>query len=122
MELIVGIIIIVIFVAICLPKESNVKSTGRRGLYEQKLMDPRWKAKREKILKRDGYRCTWCGKTENLQVHHKYYMKYPDGSFAEPWDYPDDKLVTLCKDCHEQWHKQHQVKTYYRKWGTHYDY
>ena len=88
--------------------------------YGRLLEDPRWKAKRKRILERDNYRCTWCGRAENLQVHHKYYMRYPDGKMAEPWDYPDDKLVTLCDRCHREWHGKHKVKVYWRKWGVHF--
>lgn len=101
--------------------ESDGKKKSRNILYEKKLSDPRWKMKREKILDRDGHRCVWCGRTDHLQVHHKYYMKYPDGRFAEPWDYPDDKLITLCENCHRRWHEKHKVKVYYRKWGVHYE-
>lgn len=31
-----------------------------------------------------------------LHVHHRYYDEGKD-----PWDYPSEALVTLCKDCHE---------------------
>ena len=91
-----------------------------RDAYSMLLQDSRWKNKREKILTRDNYTCQWCGRRDNLQVHHKYYMKYPDGKMAEPWDYPDDKLITLCSRCHKRWHKKHKIKTYYRKFGEHY--
>ena len=123
---IISVIVIIMLSIVCLPKEDgksyNGKTAKRRNLaYERKLSDPRWKMKREKILDRDGHKCQWCGRTDHLQVHHKYYMKYPDGRFAEPWDYPDDKLITLCEDCHRKWHQKYPVKTYYRKWDVHYE-
>lgn len=130
MELL-SVILVFVFVFVYLSKKLNRywKTTysygGQRGgrniVYEEKLSDPRWKMKREKILDRDGHKCQWCGRTDRLQVHHKYYMKYPDGRFAEPWDYPDDKLITLCEDCHRKWHQKYPVKTYHRKWGVHYE-
>jgi len=97
-------------------------STGshKKGEYYDKLLDPRWRAKREKILERDHHRCLWCGKTDHLEVHHCCYEKYPDGSRPEPWDYPDSKLMTLCRDCHEKYHRKYHVGVYRRKWGVHY--
>lgn len=132
MELIFVILIFILMIVYLSKKLDRIDKTygnttysygGKRDrniLYEEKLSDVRWKAKREKILARDGHKCQWCGKTDHLQVHHKYYMKYPDNRFAEPWDYPDDALMTLCENCHKGWHKKHKVKTYRRKYGIHY--
>ena len=89
--------------------------------YNEDLNDERWKEKREKILKRDGYKCRWCGSIDRLQVHHKYYNKYPDGSMVRAWDYPDDALMVLCDDCHKKYHKNHKSPVYYRKGGVHYE-
>jgi len=63
--------------------------------YSEKLMNPKWKRKKTKILKRDDCTCQHCGDTESLQVHHRYYR-----DDTEPWDYPDTVLITLCADCH----------------------
>lgn len=64
--------------------------------YSEKLRDPRWQKKRLKVLERDGWACRCCGDTENmLSVHHRRYIPK-----REPWDYPDELLVTLCSDCH----------------------
>lgn len=51
----------------------------QKTLYDEKLSDPKWKERRKQILKRDHYQCQWCGNKDNLQIHHKYYSKYPDG-------------------------------------------
>ena len=127
--IVVGIIII--FVYLLLPKEDK-KSYGsmdpygrelhgkEKDPYQLLLEDRRWKARREEILERDGHKCTWCGRTDHLQVHHKCYYRYPDGRMAEPWDYPDSKLITLCDDCHKKYHEKYHVGTYYRKRGEHY--
>jgi cytochrome c553 len=65
--------------------------------YAQKLKDPRWQKKRLEIFERDKWTCQGCWSTTNtLTVHHKYYLNE-----VEPWDYPDDALLTLCEDCHE---------------------
>ncbi len=48
-------------------------------------------------MERDGYTCQSCGDTETtLHVHHLEYYKNTD-----PWDYPDDRLITLCEFCHK---------------------
>jgi len=65
--------------------------------YAEKFKDPRWQKKRLKILKRDKFTCQSCYDGDStLHVHHRYYIKGRD-----PWDYPDEALVTLCEECHE---------------------
>jgi predicted transcriptional regulator len=75
--------------------------------YQDQLNSPEWKAKRKEILIRDGNKCKLCGSINNLQVHH---LEYENGKFA--WEYDNDKLITLCKNCHKKQHKKHlNVKT-----------
>jgi len=65
--------------------------------YAEKLKDPRWQRKRLEVMERDNFRCRHCyDDKETLHVHHTYYLKGKD-----PWDYPDDAYLTLCKECHE---------------------
>jgi hypothetical protein len=74
------------------------KITPELTPYQKKLLDPRWQKRRLGILQRDTWECQWCGdKKSTLHVHHLYYMQE-----QEPWDYPDDGLVTLCAECHEE--------------------
>ena len=87
--------------------------------YEDLLLTPEWKSKRGYILKRDNYKCQWCGKQEQLQVHHKYYSKYPNNVKVQPWNYPNDALITLCDECHQKAHKK-KIKVYYRKYTENY--
>jgi len=62
--------------------------------YSEKLRDPRWQKKRLQILKRDKFKCTYCGDDKSeLQIHH---LKYS----GEPWEVKNEFLITLCKDCH----------------------
>lgn len=73
-----------------MPKEQIIN-------YSTKLKDPRWQKKRLEILQRDNWSCQRCGDNKStLHVHHRRYI--PD---RDPWDYPDDILVTLCEDCHQ---------------------
>ncbi len=67
--------------------------------YFEKLKDPRWQRRRLEIFQRDHFRCTnsRCESySKKLQVHHRYY-----DNDADPWEYPDEALATLCKECHE---------------------
>ena len=65
--------------------------------YSDKLKDPRWQKKRLEILNRDRFTCLACGDTKNtLHVHHCYYV-----SKREPWDYPNESLLTFCAKCHK---------------------
>lgn len=65
--------------------------------YAEKLKDPRWQKKRLEILQRDGFACRVCfDTTTTLHVHHKFYKRG-----ANPWDYPDESLITLCAECHK---------------------
>lgn len=86
--------------------------------YDSLLKTNEWRNKREKILYRDGYKCRWCGSMFDLNVHHKYYSAYPNGVLVKPWNYPDDALITLCKDCHKKAHQNKKIKTYHRKYTT----
>lgn len=64
--------------------------------YLELLKDPRWQKKRLEIMKRDEFRCRLCLDTKtSLQVHHKHYVYG-----KEPWEYPNEDLVTLCEECH----------------------
>lgn len=88
----------------------------KRQSYNDLLNTDEWKKKRLEILNRDNHKCCYCGKTDGiLQVHHKYYYKYPDGTRPKPWEYPNDALITLCDDCHRRVHKNKKIKSYYRR-------
>lgn len=73
--------------------------------YIETLLNPKWKRKRAKILKRDGGKCTVCGSKKYLQVHHTYYVEG-----RKPWEYPNRSLLTLCRDCHYAFHCEHEVR------------
>jgi 5-methylcytosine-specific restriction endonuclease McrA len=74
--------------------------------YIKLLSSYKWKRKCRQILKRDNYQCTACGIKSNLQVHHTfYYEDYPN-----PWLYSNDSLITLCKNCHKDYHLYHEIE------------
>lgn len=73
-----------------------------KAAYSEKLKHPLWQRKRLEVLDRAGFSCEFCGcEEEMLHVHHKYYEKG-----KEPWDYPDNAFVCLCKKCHESRHEE----------------
>lgn len=50
------------------------------------------------ILQSADFQCEWClDRTSTLHVHHLWYE-----AGREPWEYPDQALITLCKACHEE--------------------
>lgn len=68
----------------------------KKSYYEQ-LKDPRWQKRRLEILAIDNFICGICSDGESeLHVHHRHYRKS-----TAPWDYADEELITLCKQCHE---------------------
>jgi hypothetical protein len=67
----------------------------------EQYKNPKWITLRSKILERDSFRCLLCGDTQNLHVHH---LKYRKNRFV--WEIDSKYLVTLCKECHEEWHQK----------------
>jgi hypothetical protein len=76
--------------------------------YSLKLKDPKWISRAKEIRKRDGHKCTKCFVDNvELHVHHKYYLLNKD-----PWDYPDDALITLCPICHSKEHEGKSISSF----------
>lgn len=66
--------------------------------YAEKLRHPNWQKKRLEIMELDRFRCRHCeSKDISLNVHHLYYI-----NGAEPWEYDNNALITLCEICHEK--------------------
>ena len=72
--------------------------------YKEQLADSRWLKRKFPILERDNFKCTKCGSTNNLNVHH---IRYIPNLMA--WEYPDESLITLCQHCHE---REHNIVSY----------
>lgn len=56
-----------------------------------------WPTFRHEALERDGHRCTQCGSTTDLEIHH--ITPVAAGGTNAP-----DNLTTLCHDCHAAIH------------------
>ena len=72
----------------------------RRDYYrDEYLKSDAWQRKRYVVMRRDNWKCVYCG-APATQVHHKRYAKYNIGK--EPIDW----LVSVCKACHDTIHHQ----------------
>lgn len=84
--------------------------------YERVLLDPKWLAKRKRILERDRNQCVICKSSINLQIHHRqYHFSKSINNFINPWEYSDSLMITLCKRCHERGHQLYKVPVKYVK-------
>jgi 5-methylcytosine-specific restriction endonuclease McrA len=54
---------------------------------------------REQVLRRDGWRCQYCGARSNLEVHHKEFR-------SQGGDDSEENLITLCVECHSIFHRE----------------
>jgi 5-methylcytosine-specific restriction endonuclease McrA len=72
----------------------------RRDYYrEEYLKSDAWRRKRYVVLKRDNWRCVYCG-APATQVHHKKYARKNIGKEPIEW------LVSICKSCHDSIHNK----------------
>jgi len=53
---------------------------------------------RQRVLRRDGWRCQSCGTMSNLEIHHKQFRSH-SGEDSE------ENLITLCIRCHAGIHR-----------------
>lgn len=75
----------------------NIERKQRRDYYRNVyLKSDEWRRKRYVVLKRDNWRCVYCG-SPATQVHHKRYAK---NIGKEPIDW----LVSVCESCHDSIH------------------
>lgn len=65
--------------------------------YNEYLNSYEWEKRRQQTLKLWGDRCTLCYGSENLQVHHRTYIRLGDELQTD--------LIVLCDDCHKRHHE-----------------
>jgi len=74
-----------------------VRRAFRTSYYrDEYLQSDAWERKRYLVLKRDNWRCVYCG-ARATQVHHKRYAK---NIGKEPIEW----LFSVCNDCHNSKH------------------
>lgn len=97
-----------------LPPQSNIKvsivcdSCGKENLDEERKRKHnvsninKW---RKEVLQRDNHTCQCCGSKRNLFVHHL-------NNFSDFKEHRTnvDNGITLCKDCHYNFHKIYGFK------------
>ena len=84
------------------------------GGYGSTLLDPKWKIKRKEILERDQNKCVICKSEQTLQVHDRqYHFSRFLNTFKNPWEYPNNLMITLCESCHQKGHRLYKVPTKY---------
>ena len=64
-----------------------------------------WQKMREYVLIRDKYKCTRCGRSGDLEVHHIVHLT-PENIFDSKVTLNDANLITLCRDCHFAVHEE----------------
>lgn len=81
-----------------------------RTTYERQLDSISWLITRERIVLRAECQCERCGKRpEHFEVHHiEYHGDHPS-------DTPDNLLIALCPDCHDEIHWCERLKKYSKK-------
>jgi 5-methylcytosine-specific restriction endonuclease McrA len=62
-----------------------------------RLETDRYRELHGQVLKRDGWRCQFCGGMRQLQVHH---IRFRSHSGADE----EQNLITLCTSCHDRLH------------------
>lgn len=60
-----------------------------------------WRGLRLEVFKRDNNTCEKCLSNKELNCHHNYYI-----SGRKLWEYPLSCFSTLCRTCHEEFHKK----------------
>jgi 5-methylcytosine-specific restriction endonuclease McrA len=93
-------LIVIFFVVVILFNRWAFKKRRecRRSFYHNEyLKSDDWKRKRHVVLKRDNWRCVYCG-APATQVHHKKYARRNIGREPIEW------LVSVCNSCHESMH------------------
>jgi uncharacterized protein YraI len=75
----------------------NIRRKKRRDYYRNEyLQSEEWQRKRYVVLRRDNWRCVYCG-ARATQVHHKRYAR---NIGREPVEW----LVSVCNNCHDSMH------------------
>ena len=64
--------------------------------YREYLQSDHWKAFRKRYYQRYGYKCTICGSTENINLHHKTYNR-----LGKEWLMD---VISLCEIHHHEFH------------------
>ena len=76
--------------------------SGSKRRFAWIYSSPRWKALRQRALKRADGICEECYSLGEVQVHHKVPVSL--GRESDIWDL--DNLIVLCRSCHLEAHRR----------------
>jgi 5-methylcytosine-specific restriction endonuclease McrA len=63
-------------------------------------LDPSsYESLRQQVLRRDGWKCQFCGAMSNLEVHHIHFRSHSGADLEQ-------NLTTLCTVCHRNTHRE----------------
>lgn len=93
-------------------KPEPVEQIKPKSTYDLLLERKEWKECREWVFSNKGKFCCNCHSTNKLQVHHKFYLAYPNNVKVNPWEYPLRCFKVLCENCHRKEHQTHKIKVY----------
>ena len=77
----------------------------------QRLESDQYDSLRSQVLRRDGWRCQFCGAMSNLEVHHKDFRSHSG-------DDSEENLIALCNACHTALHRSWEGRG---GWATNHD-
>lgn len=97
MQAILAILVVIIFFLVRRAHFEQRRKRRRDYYRNVYLKSDAWKRKRYVVLKRDNWRCVYCG-APATEVHHKRYAKYNIGREPIKW------LVSVCRACHDARH------------------
>lgn len=73
-----------------------MKTTERK--HRLRLDAASYEKLRREVLRRDNWRCQFCGMMTNLEIHHLQYRSHSGGD-------SELNLITLCAACHAEHHR-----------------
>jgi 5-methylcytosine-specific restriction endonuclease McrA len=68
-----------------------------------RLEYPKYEELRQHVLRRDGWRCQFCGSRLSVEVHNQHFRSHSGEDMEE-------NLITLCANCHAVAHGTVQAK------------
>jgi transcription elongation factor Elf1 len=83
-------------------RERDEKNTEWWRRYNGYLQTPKWRDKRDRVLRRDNYVCKACEHRRATQAHHLTYK--------HAFDEPLFDLIAICDLCHESLHTMEHDK------------
>ena len=79
-------------------ERTGVMSSESSNPLRSRLDPASYETLRQQVLRRDGWRCQFCGALASLEIHHKQFRSHSG-------DDSEQNLITPCRPCHAKAHK-----------------